>query len=113
MKKEFLKLSMVVMLAVGFTTQSCKNKNKEGNSTNTTTTTPDNNTTSDPVTVSGDDEIRKGVQDATKDFPGVTATVNNGEVTLTGEITRDRLPTLMQSLNALQPKKINNNLTIK
>ena len=52
-------------------------------------------------------------KDAVKDFPGVTANVNNGEVTLTGNITRDKLPKLMQSVNAMHPKKVNNNLTIK
>ncbi|MES2880566.1 MAG: BON domain-containing protein [Bacteroidota bacterium] len=63
--------------------------------------------------VSGDATLETGVRDATKDFPGVSASVVNGEITLTGEIQRDRLATLMQSLNGLNAKKINNNLTIK
>lgn len=63
--------------------------------------------------VSGDAALQTGVRDATKDFPGVTASVVNGEITLTGELQRDRLATLMQSLNGLNAKKINNNLTIK
>lgn len=66
-----------------------------------------------PVTVNNDSALTQGVTDATKDFPTVTATVNNGEITLTGSIKRDDLTTLMQSLNSLQPKKINNQLTIK
>lgn len=66
-----------------------------------------------PVEIATDDQLTNGVKDATKDFPGVTATVNNGEVTLTGNIKRDRLPTLMQSIQALHPKKVNNNLTIE
>ena len=66
-----------------------------------------------PVTIAADDELTKGVKDATKDFPGVTAAVKDGEVTLTGDITRDKLQTLMMSLNSLHPKKINNQLTIK
>jgi osmotically-inducible protein OsmY len=53
------------------------------------------------------------LRDATKDFPGVQATVNNGEVTLTGTISREKLPKLMQSVQALNPTKVNNNLTIK
>ncbi|TDH27379.1 BON domain-containing protein [Segetibacter sp. 3557_3] len=69
---------------------------------------PDN-----PVEVAPDDAISRGVTDAVKDFPGVNASVNNGEVTLTGTITRDRLVTLMQSISTLKPKKINNQLTIK
>ena len=58
-------------------------------------------------------DITQGVMDATKDFPTVTATVNNGEITLTGSLDRSKLPTLMQSLNALNPSKINNELTLK
>ena len=65
------------------------------------------------VTVAPDDSLTNNVKDATKDFPGVTATVNNGEVTLTGTISRDRLPQLLQNINSLHPKKVNNNLTIK
>lgn len=101
------------MLLAGFTLQSCGNKKKVDTTTTTTTTTPETTTSTEPVTISSDDALKKGVTDATKDFPGVTATVNNGEITLTGTIKRDRLPTLMQSLNTLQPKKINNNLTIQ
>ena len=66
-----------------------------------------------PVEISPDAELTTNVTDATKDFPGVIATVENGEITLTGDIMRDRLPALMQSLNALHPKKINNNLNVK
>ena len=46
-------------------------------------------------------------------IPGVKADVVNGEITLTGEIKRSDLPALMKALNSLQPKKINNQLTIK
>jgi hypothetical protein len=112
MKRLFVHLSLALMLLAGFTVQSCGNK-KKNETTTTTTTAPDNNTSTAPVTVSSDDELKRGVADATKDFPSVTATVNNGEITLTGTIQRDRLPTLMQSLNSLQPKRINNNLTIQ
>lgn len=66
-----------------------------------------------PVEISTDNALQTGVNDATKDFPGVKATVANGEITLTGEITKDRLQVLMQALHSLNPKKINNNLVIK
>lgn len=66
-----------------------------------------------PVDITADDPLNKGVTDATKDFPGVTATVNDGVITLTGELSRSRLPALMQSLNSLKPKKIDNKLTLK
>lgn len=70
-------------------------------------------TTAAPVEVSTDDALTKGVMDATKDHPTVKASVSNGVVTLTGEIKRDQLQKLMQTLNTLQPKKIENQLTIK
>ena len=66
-----------------------------------------------PVQVSTDDALTTGVRDATKDHPTVTASVNNGVVTLTGEIKRDQLQKLMQTLNTLNPAKIENKLTIK
>ena len=66
-----------------------------------------------PVVITADDPLTKGVTDATKDFPGVTATVADGVITLNGEITKAKLPTLMQALNSLKPKKIENKLTIK
>lgn len=46
-------------------------------------------------------------------YSGITFTVKDGEVTLTGDIKKTDLMDLMQTLNELQPKKINNNLTIK
>ena len=64
-----------------------------------------------PAPVTSD--ISQGVTDATKDFPTVTATVNGGEITLTGSLKRSDLPKLMQSLNSLKPTKINNQLTLK
>lgn len=110
MKKVFIHLVLVASLVGSVALPSCKNKKKE-NTTNTTTTLDTINTA--PVEVATDDQLSNGVKDATKDFPGVTATVNNGEVTLTGNIKRDRLPTLMQSIHALNPKKVNNNLTVE
>jgi len=66
-----------------------------------------------PVVISPDSALTQGVTDATKDFPTVTATVQDGEITLTGNIKRADLQKLMQTLNTLKPKKINNKLTIK
>ncbi len=66
-----------------------------------------------PVVVSPDDALTSAVRDATKDHPGVTATVSNGTVTLTGTASKDENRTLMMKLNALKPGKIENNLTIK
>lgn len=65
------------------------------------------------VTVNPDSTLTQGVTDATKDYPTVNASVNNGEITLTGSIKRADLQKLMQTLNTLNPSKINNQLTIK
>jgi osmotically-inducible protein OsmY len=66
-----------------------------------------------PVVISADDQLTRGVADATKDFPGVKSSVKDGVITLTGEIKRADLKKLMQSLHSLKPKKIENKLTIK
>lgn len=66
-----------------------------------------------PMNVNPDSTLTQGVTDATKDFPTVNASVNNGEITLTGSIKRAELQKLMQTLNTLNPSKINNQLTIK
>ena len=92
---------------------SCKSKKAAPPAETTTPSTAPQTETAAPPVIAADDELTSGVKDATKDFPTVTAAVNNGEITLTGSVTRDRLPTLMQSLNSLHPKKVNNNLIIK
>lgn len=66
-----------------------------------------------PVEVTADDPLTVAVRDAVKDHPGVNATVNDGVITLTGTIKRNDLQTLMQKLNGLNPKKVENNLTIQ
>lgn len=66
-----------------------------------------------PVVISEDTTLIKNVADATKDFPTVKADIKDGVVTLTGEIKKASLITLMQHLSALKPKKIENKLTVK
>ena len=104
--------SLLIFSLAGVLATSCKSKKKETPVTQTTTVDTTMNTTA-PVQISPDDALTKGLQDATKDYPGVSATVNNGEVTLTGTVKRDQLPKLMQAVHALNPKKVINNLTIK
>ena len=65
-----------------------------------------------PVEVTTDDALSAAVRDAMKDHPGVTATVSGGTITLTGSASKDENRTLMMKLNALQPGKIDNQLTI-
>ena len=60
-----------------------------------------------------DSTINAGLQDALKDHKTVTATVQNGVITLEGEIRQRDLPTLMQKINALQPEQVVNNITVK
>jgi hypothetical protein len=104
-----LLLAFILATGVGFT--SCKNKAKDANTTTPTVDTPATNL---PVEVSSDDALRKGVIDATKDYPGVTATVNDGVIILSGSIERDRWTKLLQTLNSLNPKRVNSDqLTIK
>jgi hypothetical protein len=108
---------MLLILSTGLAVLSCRNKQKDTNTNTTinadTLAAPDTSAIAAPPATVNDDSLRSQLKDATKDFPGVTATVNNGEVTLTGNITRDKLPRLMQSVQALSPKKVNNNLNIK
>ena len=110
-KTGLLKFIAAGMIAAGISFTSCKSKSKTDTTSPDTTTVQNTNTA--PVEISTDDSLTTGLKDATKDYPGVNATVNNGEVTLTGTIKRDRLPDLMQSIHALHPKKVNNNLTIQ
>ena len=56
--------------------------------------------------IAADDPLTKAVTDAIKDFPGVMAAVKDGVITLTGEISKDKLQKLMMGLQALHPKKV-------
>jgi hypothetical protein len=115
MVKTFLKTSLPgFILFAGLALGSCKSKPKETQqSQDTAALAAPAPVTPAPVEVAQDTELQAGVRDATKDYPGVKADVNNGEITLTGEIKRAKLADLMMTLNSLKPKKINNQLTIK
>lgn len=101
---------LLLIFSAGLMVLSCKGEEKDKDVPPTTMPTVD---TSAPETTAPETVTEAQLRDATKDFPGVTATLNNGEVTLTGTIKRDDLPRLMQSVQALNPTKVNNNLTIK
>ncbi|MFD2864089.1 hypothetical protein [Mucilaginibacter antarcticus] len=98
------------LLLAGTQFPACKSKSAENQAADSVAR--DTTVNSAPVEIAPDDELTKNTKDATKDFPGVTADVKDGEITLSGSITRERLQQLMMSLNTLHPKKINNNLTI-
>lgn len=67
------------------------------------------------VVINPDDVLRKGLDSvfSAKTIKGVTATVNEGVVTLTGTVKRADLQKVMQAANELKPKKVVNQLTIK
>ena len=69
--------------------------------------------TASSVEVSADSVLKSKVNDVLKGYTGVTADVNDGIVTLNGELNRSELPRLMQAINALQPKKIEQKLLLK
>ncbi|RDC58450.1 hypothetical protein DU508_00130 [Pedobacter chinensis] len=103
----------VIIAAIGISAlqfDACKSGNKDKAVTDSIAT--DTLTQESGPVISTDEELAGKLKDATKDFPGVTATASAGEITLEGSITRDRLPALMQSVSALHAKKINNKLTI-
>lgn len=113
-RSHFKILVAALTLSTGVYFTSCKGKAKDnGNTADTTSMTAPAPVSPAPVEIAPDTALQAGVRDATKDYPGVKADVNNGEITLTGEVKRSRLANLMMSLNSLKPKKINNQLTIK
>lgn len=114
-RKNVKVLFVGVMLSASVYVTSCKSKPKDtGSTVDTSAIVPAPTTTAPaPVVIAADDSLTRGAKDATKDYPGVTATTSNGEITLTGQIQRSRLPKLMETLHSLRPKKINNQLTIK
>lgn len=65
------------------------------------------------VVINSDADLDKSVSKLVKDYEGVSATVVGGIVTLSGEIKREKLQPLMQSLQELHPKKVDNKLIIK
>ena len=57
--------------------------------------------------------LNGALMDALKDHSTVTAEVKDGVVTLNGDIRKKDLPVLMEKVSALNPLKIENNLTVK
>lgn len=59
-----------------------------------------------PPTITADDPLTIAVNDALKAFPGVSATVKDGIISLTGKIAKLDRQKLMMALQALKPKKV-------
>jgi hyperosmotically inducible periplasmic protein len=67
-------------------------------------------------TPDGDDKKLEGtINENLKkaNITGVTVAVSGGEVTLTGEVSKDNLAKAMQAASSTNPKKVNNKLTVK
>lgn len=59
-----------------------------------------------PVEITADDPLTSAVKDATKDYPTVTATVNDGVISVSGELKSDSWKKLKIALDGLKPKKV-------
>ena len=114
MKLTWMKPALLLCLfTAGVCGTGCKNK-KDNTTTTTTTTTDANNANTPPPVIAGDEELNRGVQDAVKDHPGVTASVYNGEISLSGSIEKEKWVKLKQTLDGLNPRKVNSDqLTVK
>ena len=66
-----------------------------------------------PVVINPDSVLSTSVNEVVKTYKGVSASVADGVVTLTGEIKKDQLPNLIQRIQELKPKKVENQLTVK
>lgn len=66
-----------------------------------------------PVVINDDASIRTSVAPIVAKYPGVTADVQNGTVTLRGSIKSDDLQKLMMGLQESNVKNVNNQLTVK
>lgn len=66
-----------------------------------------------PVEISADETLRNSVNNILNNYKGVEADINDGVITLRGDIKRSNLQDLMISLNELKPKKVENQLVIK
>ena len=60
-----------------------------------------------------DPAVQQKVTDAVKDFPSVKVEVVNGELTLTGNVSRVQARKIKMSVDALKAGKVNYNYTVK
>lgn len=67
------------------------------------------------VVISPDVTLQKSIDSGftANGLTGITATVNNGEVTLSGSVQKASLRKIMQVVHESHPKKVNNQLTLK
>lgn len=60
-----------------------------------------------------DASLREALPDALKNYPTVIAEVNSGVIYLTGEAKEADVPMVIEKVNALNPEKVENNITVK
>jgi len=65
-----------------------------------------NCTVAPPVEIAQDDPLTQAVTDALKAYPGISASIKDGIITLTGTIAKADRQKLMMALQALNPKKV-------
>jgi hyperosmotically inducible periplasmic protein len=84
--------------------------------TNSLTVTPPAPVVAEPaITFSPDDSLKTAVEASLtqNNISGVTVTAQGGEITLTGDVKRANLQSVIKAANEAKPKKVNNKLTIK
>jgi hyperosmotically inducible periplasmic protein len=69
--------------------------------------------TTDPVVITADAPLQDAANNVVKGYKDVKAEVKDGVITLRGEIERSKLQELMAALNALKPKRVENQLAIR
>ena len=110
--KKTLKVATLVF-AISLVAVSCKKKAVETPAVTTATEAPvavqDTVVTASVV----DPAIQQKLTDAVKDFPAVKVGVENGELTLTGEVTAEQAKKIKMSVDALKLGKVNFKYNVK
>jgi hyperosmotically inducible periplasmic protein len=63
--------------------------------------------------ISGDPQLMEGLKTALAAFSGVTGAVKDSVVTLTGTAKKDDLQKIIMAVQALRPKKVENQITVQ
>ena len=107
-----LKVATLVF-AISLVAVSCKKKAEETPAVTTATEAPvavqDTVVTASVV----DPAIQQKLTDAVKDFPAVKVGVENGELTLTGDVTAEQARKIKMSVDALKLGKVNFKYNVK
>lgn len=72
-----------------------------------------NITVTENLVIASDSELRDQAAEEIKKYKGIQTDVNNGVITLRGSIDKDKLQQLIMDLNALKPKRIDNQLVVE